>query len=354
MKKVSLLLISLFFLFACEDKSEPDLNRPPGAFSVSSVISGTDLILTWDKAEDNNAVTYSVVYGDTLARNLTSTTYIIKSVPYNTEIKGNVIAVNSRGLSTSSSFSIKTDQNPELYVSLYDTNFEQALIDLKLDDIKDGRLLRENAVKVLELNLANKSITDVRGIEAFTSLRTLWLTDNQVSMLDISKNVLLEYLYLSSNNLSTLDISNNPNLIQFYVSHNRLQVLDLSKNTNLHILGCDNNRFTVLNLSKNLNLRNLDVYSNQLKELNVSANVKLRNLDAYDNQLTELNVRNNTDLRMLDVYRNELTTLDVSKNINLTLFRCTSNRIDTICVNSLSQPREDWQKDASAEYKVCN
>jgi hypothetical protein len=33
---------------------------------------------------------------------------------------------------------------------------------------------------------------------------------------------------------------------------------------------------------------------------------------------------------------------------------CQNNKIQTICVSNLNQVKPDWQKDASATYKICN
>lgn len=59
------------------------------------------------------------------------------------------------------------------------------------------------------------------------------------------------------------------------------------------------------------------------------------------------------NLKILACLSMELTSLDVSKNTTLYILSCHSNNIQTICVNSLSQPQTNWQKDPTATYKVC-
>ena len=56
-------------------------------------------------------------------------------------------------------------------------------------------------------------------------------------------------------------------------------------------LECSVNQLTELNVSNNTALTSLGCYSNQLTELDVSSNTALISLECYSNQLTELDVR---------------------------------------------------------------
>ncbi|MBM78517.1 MAG: Por secretion system protein, partial [Crocinitomicaceae bacterium] len=60
-----------------------------------------------------------------------------------------------------------------LYVLIPDQNFEQALIDLGYDDVVNGKLLTANIINVDSLDVFEKGISDLKGIEAFTSLKSL-------------------------------------------------------------------------------------------------------------------------------------------------------------------------------------
>ena len=107
-------LVFAFFIgsgvlfFGCNPKEEAKPNQPPESFIVSTTLSpsGQDVILKWTKSKDpeGDLVSYSVVYEDTLAKNLTDTTFIIKSLPFNTNIKGYVVAKDIKGNRTISSF----------------------------------------------------------------------------------------------------------------------------------------------------------------------------------------------------------------------------------------------------------
>ena len=91
-----------------------------------------------------------------------------------------------------------------------DLNFEQALIDLGYDSgDPDGFVLTTNINLITELNVSNKSITDLTGIEGFTDLTRLSCYNNQLTSLNVSNNTALTYLGCGKNQLTILDVSNN-------------------------------------------------------------------------------------------------------------------------------------------------
>ena len=52
-----------------------------------------------------------------------------------------------------------------------DDNFEQSLIDLGYDDVLDDSVLTSNIENVLMLDVSDKNISDMTGINGFSSLR---------------------------------------------------------------------------------------------------------------------------------------------------------------------------------------
>ena len=76
-------------------------------------------------------------------------------------------------------------------------------------------------------------------------------SNNQITALDVSKNILLENLYASSNELTRLDV--NTALKELNCGFNQLTALDLSKNTQLKTLQCYVNKLTRLNLRNGKN-----------------------------------------------------------------------------------------------------
>ena len=88
-------------------------------------------------------------------------------------------------------------------VEIPDKNFEQALVDLKIDtDGKvNGYLLIKDAQKVTYLDVSNKKIRDLSGIEAFTSLSFLDCSNNPLSNLNLSNNIGLTIIFNDVNDL---------------------------------------------------------------------------------------------------------------------------------------------------------
>jgi Leucine-rich repeat (LRR) protein len=101
----------------------------------------------------------------------------------------------------------------------------------------------------------------------------LW--NNQLTSLDISKNITLTKLRCWDNQLSSIDLSNCTNLLEFYCGNNQLTHLDISKNTALTHLNCHTNQFMSLDLTNNTNLTFLNCADNQLTSLDVSNNTEL-------------------------------------------------------------------------------
>ena len=148
-----------------------------------------------------------------------------------------------------------------------DDKFEQALIDLGYDDTLDDYVLTANISGVIKLDVGDKSISDLTGIEAFVALEELRLWDNSLTSLDVSKNTALKSLSLSRNKLTSLDVTKNTALKSLSVTYNRLTSLDVSKNTALKELWCDFNQLTSLDVSNNTALTWLYCPSNRLTSL---------------------------------------------------------------------------------------
>ena len=206
-----------------------------------------------------------------------------------------------------------------------DANFRSYL--LSEDYGSDGVITDAEIAEITYIGVDKKNIANLKGIEFFTALTTLYSSNNQLTALDVSGCTALTSLYCYRNQLTTLDVSKNTALTDLHCSRNQLTALDVSKNTALTYLDCANNPLTALDVSKNTALTYLDCYNNQLTSLDVSKNTALTELDCYNNQLTTLDVSKNTALTNLSCYNNKLTALDVSKNTALTLLDCCQNQI---------------------------
>lgn len=185
------------------------------------------------------------------------------------------------------------------YTAIPDANFEQALIDnvdengvvTPLDTIIDGKVLTSNINTIAYLDVQQKNITNLTGIQDFVALTYLEISNNVLtSPLDVSKNINLNQLNLYGVGITTLDVSKNINLTNLSCDGNQLTTLDVSNNTALQSLICSGNQLTTLDVSKNAALIGLFCNDNQLTALDVSKNTNLNNLYCGENQLTTLNV----------------------------------------------------------------
>ena len=129
------------------------------------------------------------------------------------------------------------------------------------DNNKDGSLSDTEIAAVKKINCFRKRITNLKGIEYFTSLNNLWCAENKLTALDVSKNTALTDLYCGYNQLTTLDVSKNTALTYLSCRNNQLTTLDVSKNTALTKLSCDNNQLTSLDVS-NTDMDDLNCYDN--------------------------------------------------------------------------------------------
>ncbi|MFV0291219.1 MAG: family 16 glycosylhydrolase [Mangrovibacterium sp.] len=96
-------------------------------------------------------------------------------------------------------------------VALADENFRAYCVN-NFDLDEDGKFSTSEAASVEELNLSARSITSLAGLESFTALKKLNVSNNAIQVIDLQKVKLLENLDCSNNSLQALDIRINVNL----------------------------------------------------------------------------------------------------------------------------------------------
>ena len=212
-----------------------------------------------------------------------------------------------------------------------DGNFRGFLLEQEYGS--DGVLTDAEIAGVTSINVNSKGIQSLKGIEFFTALKKLDCRENQLTALDVSKNLALESLDCLSNLLPVLDISQNTALKRLSCSINQLTSLDVSKNTALTFLSCSNNQLTELDVSLLSALDSLNCWANRFTSLDVSKNTALGYLDCGKNQLTSLDVSQNTALTQLNCWENQFTSLDVSKNTALKIMTCAGNQLTSLDVS---------------------
>ncbi|MBW1298602.1 M4 family metallopeptidase [Aquimarina litoralis] len=135
------------------------------------------------------------------------------------------------------------------YTSIPDAAFEYGLNSRGYDDIEgDGQVPTALIEPVTSLSLNYFYISDLTGIEDFSSL------------VDLSIN---------GSNLPVLDLSNMTNLESLQVSDSNITSLNLDGLTNLRTLSASFNEFTYLDLSSLISLENVDLEQTTLNLLDV-------------------------------------------------------------------------------------
>jgi hypothetical protein len=213
-------------------------------------------------------------------------------------------------------------------VNIPDANFKTYLLgNSAINTNGDTEIQLSEASAFTGLILGNDlSITDLTGVEAFTSLDGLYIRNNIVGSFDISANTALTYLDCQNTGISTLDISSNTALTGVSCPMNNLTSLDVSNNPELSAINCSNNDITSLDLSNNILLSNFSCDNNELTNLNLSNNTALLYFVCHFNNLTSLDLSNNTNLSYLSISGNDIINLDLSNNISLaTLFAAQNN-----------------------------
>ena len=155
-----------------------------------------------------------------------------------------------------------------------DAAFEAALIELGLDNELDGTVLTANIATVTEIILNDKGISDLTGLEDFTSLEGLWADDNLLTSLDVSGFGNLLFLFASNNQLSSLTVAGLGALEKIDVKNNELSQLDLSGNLSLQLLVLKDNDLESIDISfitDPVQLNQFDVEGNPLECIKVNS-----------------------------------------------------------------------------------
>jgi Leucine-rich repeat (LRR) protein len=194
----------------------------------------------------------------------------------------------------------------------------------------DDFVITANINAVINLDISNKNISDLTGIEGFVALEVLACYSNQLNSLDVTQNTALTSLYCRHNQLTSLDVTQNTALTELYIQSCLLTSLDVTLNTALTTFTCNSNQLTSLDLSQNTALTTLDCGANRLTNLDVSNNTDLLNLACSLNLLTSLDLTQNIALTELNCYFNQLTNLDLTQNTNLIYFDCSTNQLSSL------------------------
>lgn len=205
-------------------------------------------------------------------------------------------------------------------VNIPDANFKSYLIsNSEINTNNDNEIQVSEAVAFIgTINIYNKGIANLTGIDAFVNITGLQCSVNNLTNLDISKNTKLTGLYCGNNQLTILDVTQNTVLRNIYCENNKIINLDVTKNTVLTSISCGGNLIVDLDISKNNNFTWLYCDRNPL--------------------LTNLNLKNGNNTKLNSIY--------IVGNPNLTCVQ-----VDDVNYAN-SQPSYLWTKDEIASYNT--
>lgn len=261
-----------------------------------------------------------------------------------------------------------------------DANF-RGYVASSIDTDQDGKLSTKEISNVYHLDVSRKGIYNLKGIELFTTLNTLYCNNNQLTSLDLSKNTALTALYCYGNQIygtqmdalitSLPDTGGNIYILNMY-DENEANACTVEQANAINdkkwkpkftMNGYDWQSYTgVLPIKvneenfpdegfRNIIISNYGGYDGyltdeevaQFTEMRISSTTTISNLKGIEyytaltkltcqfNSLTTVDLSKNTMLSELDLaYNRSLTTLDLSKNAMLTKLNLSSNSLTTL------------------------
>lgn len=177
----------------------------------------------------------------------------------------------------------------------------------------DGEISESEASRTEYLDLSGYKIRNADELRYFTSLKVLYLQNNQLEAIDITNCAALQELNCMGNTLSSLDLRKNTTLTSLKCQYNNITSLDVSDCSQLKSLSCEGNRLRILTLDGCEAMMEIDCSNNSLTTLDVSGCPNLITLNCSDNELTRLDVSKNHGLESLTCSGNPLEKLVIYK-----------------------------------------
>ncbi|MCL2689926.1 MAG: hypothetical protein FWE57_08795 [Chitinispirillia bacterium] len=133
--------------------------------------------------------------------------------------------------------------------SFTDENFLEAIYSL-IGKAAPDTIFASDVSDILSLEIPDRNIKNLSGIEHFTALVVLNVSINQLTSINVSANTELSNLNVSNNKLRALNLFNNTALRTLNVSDNQLATLNVAVNTALTTLNVSQN---YMRLESNVN-----------------------------------------------------------------------------------------------------
>lgn len=224
--------------------------------------------------------------------------------------------------------------NPASYTAK-DVNGNSMTIDANWNnEIELSEALNVYEIMVLQ-NTNQPYIVSVEGIQYFTNLRKLWVSDQHLSYVNCSPLVNLEEINFTYNQLVGLNLTGLTHLKKINCSNNVMTSLNTSDLISLENLECSGNQITSLDLSNSVNLQKLSCLYNNLTSLSVAGLSHLTEINCENNHLPTLNLTGLTSLVDFRCGANQMTSLSLPDSNGLKVLFCGSNQLTSLTLSNL-------------------
>ncbi len=151
----------------------------------------------------------------------------------------------------------------ELIANIPDKNFKTALLEnILINTNMDAEIQMTEASSFTgTIDVSNRGIEDLTGLEAFNLLTGLNCSYNPIETLDLSSNLMITSLDVGKNNITELDLSKNSLLTEVVINSNE-------KLTSLNIQNANNEKLSLFRALDNPNLTCIQVDNVPFSELN--------------------------------------------------------------------------------------
>ncbi len=227
-------------------------------------------------------------------------------------------------------------------VNVPDDAFEQYLHNIGYGfGTPNDNMVSANVANIISLNISGQGISDLEGIQHFTSLEELNCSNNNLTSVlfnQLPQN--LEVLDFSNNQVAgvfSILATNSRPIREFRCAGNSITSINASRLGGLlQILDCTGNDLTTLTLN-NPALQELYCGNNDLTDINVSLSPSLVVFNCFNNQLGSIDVTQNPNLQVFQLSNNNIAALNLSSNPNLRDLRCSYNNLSGLNVFSNNQ-----------------
>ncbi|WP_461443447.1 T9SS type A sorting domain-containing protein [Maribacter sp.] len=257
-------------------------------------------------------------------------------------------------------------------IDIDDPAFEDALIDLGYDSNvnRNGSISVSDADLIVDLDVSNRGISSLSGLEFFSAVETLDVSGNDLDEL-VLQNISLITITADGCNLADKDIlfkneitnARLTNVINLSLNDNGISgnngVIGFGGVENVRFLSIQGNNFETINLKNTTNIELMEADNcPNLSVLNdLDGLQSLTGLTLPNCAFTALDVTDNAALQSLNVSSNaQLRTLNIANGNNAALTTLNTQGTALACIQVDDPIQADnalgWQKDAQTSYAI--